>query len=122
MAIYQGTRLGSVGFPGAPEAEASSRAVRPPVAATPRIRPAVLLVAIILVGTIVGLAYLTQTLGANASNVELGRLASQRDQSQRQLLTQRSMIAARTTDGEIEERATLSGLVDLGDAFIVRVR
>ncbi len=122
MAIYQGARLGNAGFRAETVTAAPRRAVRSAEVAGPRVRPAALLVAIILVGTILGLAYLTQTLGANASNVEIGQLAADRGQFQRQLLTQRSTIGQRTTDGLIEDKAVASGLADLGDAVIVRVR
>lgn len=120
MAIYQGARLRDIGFPAETATTAPRHVVRPAEVAAPRVRPAALLVVVILMGTILGLAYLTQTLGANASRVEIGQLAVEREGLHNQLLTQRSTIGQRTTDGLIEDMAVDSGLVPLGDAVIAR--
>lgn len=119
MAVYQGARLRATAVPSAEAPAFRRRAARPAMTSPPRIRPAASLVATILVATILGLVYLTQTLGANASSVEIASLAAQRESFQRQLLNQRSLIAQQTTDGRIEAWAEANGLVDLGEPVIV---
>ena len=46
--------------------------------ATPRVRPMGVLMAAILAATMLGLVYLTQTLGSNATSTEIGQLEDQR--------------------------------------------
>jgi hypothetical protein len=74
MAVFEGARLRTTALPAA-DAVARPRAG---VAATdqsgPRARPVAVLMAAILVATMLGLVYLTQTLGSNAASTEIGLL------------------------------------------------
>lgn len=81
MAVYQGARLRTDVVPGA---DSSARTARPSSPATggsaPRVRPMGLLMAAIVGSTIVGMVYLTQTLGTNAASTEIDLLELQRNQ------------------------------------------
>jgi uncharacterized OsmC-like protein len=80
MAVYQGARLRT---DAAPAADTSVRRVRSSsagVGAAPRVRPMGLLMAAIVGSTIVGMVYLTQTLGTNAASTEIDLLEVQRNQ------------------------------------------
>ena len=70
MAVYQGVRLRTSALPPAtplPRARAG-RATTATTTTAPRLRPVGLLMAGILGATMLGLVYLTQTLGANATS------------------------------------------------------
>jgi len=78
MAVYQGTRLRTSALTKAETTPRPRRASAPAsVSATPRVRPMGLLMAAIVVVTILGLVYLTPTLGTNATSTEIGRLEAQ---------------------------------------------
>jgi len=81
MAVYQGTRLraGAVRAAGTPARPARS-AGPAGVNAVPRVRPMGLLMAAIVAITMLGLVYLTQTLGTNATSTEIGLLQTQRNE------------------------------------------
>ncbi len=86
MAVFQGARLPTTALPAARPvarprlaAPAIPRSAPPAVRATPRVRPAGMLMAGILAATMLGLVYLTQTLGANAASSEIRSLDNQRE-------------------------------------------
>jgi hypothetical protein len=78
MAVYQGTRLRNSA---APAVGSMARPVRVPAPAsadtTPRVRPMGLLMAAIVATTMVGMVYLTQTLGTNATSYEIYKLETE---------------------------------------------
>jgi hypothetical protein len=84
---------------------------------SPRMNHAGALLAAILVATLLGLVYLTQTLGSAATHHEIERLLDERDQLIRDLYTQKSRVAQNRS--VIAQRATQAGLVQLGDPRIV---
>jgi len=81
MAVYQGTRLrsGAVRAAGTPARPVRSAAPAG-VSAVPRVRPMGLLMAAIVAVTMLGLVYLTQTLGTNATSTEIGLLQTKRNE------------------------------------------
>ncbi len=80
MAAYQGARLRNDAPSAAASLARSSRAVGPAAAGTtPRVRPMGLLMAAIVAATMVGMVYLTQTLGTNATSYEIYQLEGERN-------------------------------------------
>ncbi len=81
MAVYQGTRLRSGAVRAAETPARPVRSAGPAgVNAAPRVRPMGLLMAAIVAITMLGLVYLTQTLGTNATSTEIGLLQTQRNE------------------------------------------
>ena len=81
MAVYQGARLRTDAVPAAGSPARRARSSTPVGAgAMPRVRPMGLLMAAILGSTLVGMVYLTQTLGTNAASTEIDLLEVQRNQ------------------------------------------
>jgi uncharacterized OsmC-like protein len=80
MAVYQGARLRTDVVPAADTPSRRARSSSSVVVAPPRVRPMGLLMAAILGSTIVGMVYLTQTLGTNAASTEIDLLEVQRNQ------------------------------------------
>jgi len=80
MAVYQGTRLRTNALPAAGSSAQRARAAAPAaVSASPRVRPMGLIMAAIVVATMLGLVYLTQTLGTDATVNEIGTLEAKLD-------------------------------------------
>jgi hypothetical protein len=109
MAIYQGTRLRTTALPDRRVGARVRAVARPVVASVPRPRPTALLMAGILAATMVGFAYLTQTLASNAASAELGVLEKQLVKMEQ---TQRSLTFAVETwrDTDVTVRAADLGL------------
>ena len=81
MAVYQGTRLRTSAHPAAGTSARRSRSAAPAtVSPVPRVRPMGLLMAAIVAATMLGLVYLTQTLGTNATSTEIYRLETERNE------------------------------------------
>lgn len=81
MAVYQGARLRTDALPAAGIPARHVRAAAPAsVATAPRVRPMGLLMAAIVASTILGLVYLTQTLGSSATSEEIYGLQSDRNE------------------------------------------
>ena len=123
MAAFSGARLRTVALPASSTAASTERRARG--GAQPLRRPAVhlrptgLLVAAILAATMLGLVYLTQTLGSNATSSEITDLTSRREDLGRQL---RNLAVAVETNADAEEvgrRARKLGLVELGDVVVL---
>ena len=120
MAVYQGARLRSDVLPAA---EASARPGRSPVPASvgavPRVRPVGLLMAAIVATTIVGMVYLTQTLGTNAASTEIDQLEVQRNK----LITEikrHEIVALDMTQAEVvEPKARDQKLKRLGEPVVL---
>jgi len=82
MAVYQGARLRTDALPAAGTPARQVRATAPAsvTTASPRVRPMGLLMAAIVAATILGLVYLTQTLGSSATSSEIRGLREDRDE------------------------------------------
>jgi hypothetical protein len=118
MAVIQGTRLRSSALPAA-EPIASRR--RGGVA-TPRVgtgvHPTGLVMAGILVATMLGLAYLTQTLGSDATSTQLKRLEAQERALARDRAWQMAEMIRVTGEDQVAEWAEAAGL-SKRDAVVV---
>ena len=81
MAVYQGTRLRASTLSAAETTARRERSAAPStVSPVPRVRPMGLLMAAIVAATMLGLVYLTQTLGTNATSTEIYRLETERNE------------------------------------------
>lgn len=78
MAVYQGARVRTDALPAGQAVSRRGRVAAPPIASTAsRARPMGLLMAVIVATTMLGLVYLTQTLGSSATDTEIWRLQNQ---------------------------------------------
>ena len=86
MAVFQGARVRGTALPAAGVDDVRARvavpAAHPP---RPRVRPMGLLMATIVAATLLGLVYLTQTLGSNATTSEIWKLEQDRAKLQSQI-------------------------------------
>ena len=80
-----------------------------------------LILAGILVVFLLGLFYLTQTIGTATAGYELDRLASQATDLQRQLSTQQGQIATVGSEQDVLQAAQNDGLVNLTLSAPLRV-
>ncbi len=126
MAVFQGARLPTTALPAArPVARprlvsaAIPRPAQPAVRTTPRVRPAGLLMAGILAATMLGLVYLTQTLGANATSSEIRSLDSQREDMRREITRQALHVKDVTKADAIIGNARQLGLQELDDKLVL---
>lgn len=79
MAVYQGARLRTTATHADAIPARRARAVAPGAVITaPRARPMGVVMAVIVAATILGLVYLTQTLGSNATGTEIFLLEKER--------------------------------------------
>jgi uncharacterized OsmC-like protein len=122
MAVYQGARLRTDALQ---PAEVSARRVRSAAAApaagslTPRVRPMGLLMAAIMASTIVGLVYLTQTLGTNAASTEIDQLEVQRNKLIQEI-KRHEIVALDMTQAEVVvPKARDQKLKRLGDPLVL---
>ena len=120
MAVYQGARLRTNAPAAAGASTRPPRALAPAtVGSAPRVRPVGLLMAAIVAGTIVGMVYLTQTLGTNAASTEIDRLEVQRNE----LITEikrHEIVALDMTQAEVvEPKARDQKLKRLGDPVVL---
>ncbi len=126
MAVFQGARLPTTALPAARSvarprlaAPAIPRSVPSAVRTTPRVRPAGLLMAGILAATMLGLVYLTQTLGANATSSEIRDLDNQREALGitigRQALQAKDLTKADTVISDARDL----GLYELDDRLVL---
>jgi len=111
MAVFQGARLRSTALP-ARAAERNARRIVVP-ARPGRMRPTSMLMGAILAGTMLGLVYLTQTLGSNATSAQINDLESRRAEVQRRLDNQGVAVGFAADPVEIGPRAKAIGLVKL---------
>ena len=120
MAVYQGARLRTNAPAAAGASARQPRALAPAtVGSAPRVRPVGLLMAAIVASTIVGMVYLTQTLGTNAASTEIDRLEVQRNE----LITEikrHEIVALDMTQAEVvEPKARDQKLKRLGDPVVL---
>lgn len=117
MAIYQGTRVRSMALPAAPAARPRPRVpASGSVGGTARIRPMGIVLAGILAGTMVGMAYLTQTLGSSATSSEIARLETKKADLIKDLNIRAGEVVGLIERDAIEREARGLGFRDLGKA------
>jgi hypothetical protein len=121
MAVYQGTRLRTQAQRNqALPARTTGRLTRgSPAAAAARVRPTTALMGIVLAGTLLGLVYLTQTLGSNAASAEIAGLRAQGEELDRQLRNQVAAVQFKADPVQVGLRAKKLDFVSLGDAEIL---
>jgi hypothetical protein len=119
MAAFSGARLRTVALPEATAARREGAIGRPIRRPAVHLRPTGLLMAAILAGTMLGLVYLTQTLGSNATHSEIGDLAARREDLGRQLRNIAVAVETYADTEEIGRRARKMGLVELGDIVVL---
>jgi len=121
MAVFGGARLRTVALP-TTTADGAARAAAQRAARTAsRLRPTGLLMAFILAATMLGLVYLTQTLGSNATSSEITGLAAQREELGRQLRNLAVAVEAYADPDELGRIARRRGLVELDDVVVLPV-
>jgi hypothetical protein len=125
MAAFSGARIRPLGLPagtaavrqgGSPMLSPGGQALRRPAV---HLRPTGMLMAAILAATMLGLVYLTQTLGSNATHSEIGDLVSRREELGRQLRNLAVAVETYADAEEIGRRARKLGLIELGDVIVL---
>jgi hypothetical protein len=119
MAAFSGARLRTVALPETGIARREHAIGQPLKRSAIRLRPTGLLMAGILAGTMLGLVYLTQTLGSNATHSEIGDLTARREDLGRQLRNIAVAVETYADTEEISRRARKLGLVELGDVVVL---
>ncbi len=120
MAVLHGARLRHGALP-APAAPGTRPRVAVPRSGQPahRVRPTGLLLAGIAAATILGLAYLTQTLGSNATNSEIRSLDRARGALQTEI-NRHAILVLKAADGDtVRSEARRLGLKKLGDPVVL---
>lgn len=120
MAVFQGARLRSTALPAVDSAARFPRVSAPEtVDASPRVRPMGLLMAGIITATMLGLVYLTQTLGSNATNDEIRTLDAQR-QDLHKTIRRNAVGVQEATDADVITIAARGQkLKRLGDVLVL---
>ena len=121
MAVLQGARLRTSTVPAARSSVERRSVARPRAASVAtttlgsghRVRPMGLLMAAIVITTMLGMVYLTQTLGANASTSAVGRLEAEREDVRTVAERQDLRILRYSTDDTIKPEARQLGLREL---------
>ena len=110
MAVFQAARARSSALApreariAVPRARSTTRTfVRPRLIAeasiaVPRVRPAAMLVGVVLLAALIGFAYLTQTLSSTTRSVEIDQLVAEQ-QSLKQVIAAREPCGARSSEG-----------------------
>jgi hypothetical protein len=123
MAVYQGARLRTQALRTqalpARTAGRISRGSPAAAAAAARVRPTTALMGIVLAGTLLGLVYLTQTLGSNAASAEIVGLRTRAEELDRQQRNQVAAVQFKADPVQVGLRAKKLGLVRLRDAEIL---
>jgi hypothetical protein len=120
MAVFQGARIRNVSMPADP---AARRVKSVPTAARSRsgARPMGLIIAAILATTMLGLVYLTQTLGSNAATSEITQLAAEGNKLRGVWRTQSLYVGLELDATNVAKRARALKLKQLGDPVVLRV-
>jgi hypothetical protein len=122
MAVFQAARLRSTALPAARVSTPAVRArasATAAVSATRGVRPVGLLLAGILVATMLGLAYLTQTLGTNTSS-QVDRLQAEKVALQATLRNQSFQLAGLTEVDLVRASAQKQGFQSLRKPTVLR--
>ena len=120
MAVLGGTRVRSSALSTVHASTGRPRVVTPaPARPAPRVRPIGLFMGGIVAATMLGLVYLTQTLGANATDSEVRMLSVESAQLEDRLRRQAVWVQTFTDADEVSERAKDLGLRRLGDVLVL---
>ena len=121
MAVYQGARVRGSVIPARRVDDVPPRAAVPASAGQrQRVRPTGLLMAAIVAATIVGLVYLTQTLGSSATSSEIYRLEDRRTELQGDIAAG-ALLVLEASDRETVRPAALKlKLKQLGKPLVLR--
>jgi hypothetical protein len=121
MAVFEGVRLRSTALPAADTAIGRTRvtataSLRP----APRMRPIGVVLAAIVMATMLGMVYLTQTLGSNATSAEIIDLESRQEKLSTELGRHVVFVEKSTEDEHIIEGARRLGLRRLDGRVVLR--
>ena len=123
MAVYQGARLRTdrLSATGASARRARVSASAPTATAPggARVRPIGALMAIIVAATMLGLVYLTQTLGSAATSTDIYKTEKASQQNWTTTQTLQISIAKATDADNIGPKARKQGLERLGDPIVL---
>ena len=119
MAVFQGARLRSAALPTADPVARPRVAAPATVRSTPRVRPMGLLMAGIVAATMLGLVYLTQTLGSNATNSEIRVLDNRRSEITKDIRRQVISVEKATESDVIIKGARKAKLTRLGKVVVL---
>jgi hypothetical protein len=75
----------------------------------------------VLAATMLGLVYLTQTLGANATSAQIAELHAVRGEISQKLTNQKAYVDTLADPTTVSQRAKELGLVRLGDTLTLSV-
>ena len=119
MAVFQGTRLRTTALPAT--TPIARRATAPASGHSgARVSPTGLLLAGILATTMLGLVYLTQTLGSSATSSRISDLETQRAVLTTQLQRQATQVLLGTDSVAMEQRAQELGLRKQGEIIVLK--
>ncbi len=120
MAVIQGARLRTDTLPAGHLDGGRSRSAAPAtVAPAPRVRPMGLLMAAIVAATMLGLVYLTQTLGSNATTSEIYGLERAKVQLQTEISRHAILVLEASDSDAVRTEARHLKLKKLGDAVVL---
>ena len=114
MAVYQGARIRASGLPAGARPVVARRHTRIPDRARRHVRPVTVVLAVILVGLLFGLIYLTQTLQAAVTSYQIDTLLNDRQSLQQELQSQQGAVAQSGSEPKITQWAQQQGLNRLG--------
>lgn len=120
MAVFQGARLRTTALPAADPVARPRVAGPATVRSSQRVRPMGRVMAAILVATMLGLAYLTQTLGSNATSSEIRALETQRAELTKDLRNQVIQVEYLVDADRIIDEARARDLKKLGDLVVLQ--
>ncbi len=119
MAVFQGARLRTGALPTAAVVARPRAAAPSTIRANRRARPMGRIMAGIVIATMLGLVYLTQTLGSNATSSEIRSLDHQRGKLTRELHRQAIQVEVLTLADVITKRAGKQGLRKLDGPVVL---
>ena len=123
MAVLQGARLRTDTLPAGHIEDRRLQAVATAPATTgapSRVRPTGLLMAAIVAATMLGLVYLTQTLGGNATSTEIKLLEGKKVQLQTQIGRDAILVIKATDDDIVRTEARRLKLKKLGEGIVLQ--
>jgi hypothetical protein len=96
-------RIAALGARGARRTFVRPRLIAEASIAVPRVRPAAMLVGVVLVAALIGFAYLTQTLTSTTTSVEIEQLVAEQQRLKQVIAAKVAIIGSETAD--IQDRA-----------------
>ena len=119
MAVLQGARLRTGALPATAVAVRPRAAAPSTIRANRRARPMGRIMAGIVIATMLGLVYLTQTLGSNATSSEIRSLDRQRAKLTGELHRQAIQVEVLTLADVITKKAGKQGLRELRGSVVL---